>query len=172
MNVSGIVTFTTDFGNRDPYAGSMKGMVLSANPHACLVDITHEIPAHNIVNAAFTLVRTYKHFPEGTIHVAVVDPGVGGKRKDIAILTDRYIFVGPDNGIFSLVLPKEKLLEIRLIKNSPFIMTKISDTFHGRDVFAPCAGYLSVGTPFSEVGPLIRHVNNLKYPKVNRSAPK
>ena len=166
MKVNGIVTFTTDFGPRDSYAGTMKGMVLSANPEARLVDITHEIPAHNIVNAAFTLARTCRYFPRGTIHVAVVDPGVGGQQKDIAILTDNYIFVGPDNGIFALVLSQEKPLEIRVIENAPFILSKISDTFHGRDVFAPCAGYLSAGRSFSEVGYTLGRIQQLEYPRI------
>jgi S-adenosylmethionine hydrolase len=168
MQVSGIVTFTTDFGTRDPYAGIMKGMILSANPDACIVDITHEIPAHDIVNASFTLVRTYHHFPEGTIHMVVVDPGVGGLRKNIAVLTDHYIFVGPDNGIFTMTLSKEKPREIRMIKNPPFVKTRISDTFHGRDVFAPCAGYLSAGKNFTGVGPPVKRLKSLTYPGVTR----
>ena len=166
MQVSGIITFTTDFGTRDSYAGVMKGIILGVNPHAHLVDITHEIPAHNILNASLTLVRAYSYFPEGTIHVAVVDPGVGGQRKNIAILTERYILVGPDNGIFTHVLLKEPLREIRLIENPPFILSSISNTFHGRDVFAPCAGYLSTGKPFAEIGPVIKRFKRLEYPRV------
>lgn len=165
MEMSGIITLTTDFGTRDPYAGIMKGMVLTANPNAKLVDITHEIPAHDIFNAAFTLVRTYEFFPFGTVHVAVVDPEVGEKRKNIAILTERYFFVGPDNGIFTMVLQKEKLVEIREIKNPPFVLERVSSTFHGRDVFAPCAGHLSAGKEFSAVGPVMTNIVSLKYPR-------
>ncbi|HUT64289.1 MAG TPA: SAM-dependent chlorinase/fluorinase [Anaerolineae bacterium] len=172
MELNGIITFTTDFGTRDPYIGMLKGIVLTANPHAYLVDITHEIPAHDIVNAAFTLVRSYQYFPIGTIHVAIVDPGVGGQRKNIAMMTERYIFVGPDNGIFSLVLSKEKPREIREIKNPPFILKTISDTFHGRDIFAPCAGHLSAGKMFTDIGPVIRRLKNLKYPEVTRDGNK
>jgi len=169
MRVNGIITFTTDFGTSDPYAGIMKGVVLQANPDARLVDITHDIPAHNIIDGAFTLARTYMYFPEGTIHVAVVDPGVGGGRKNIAVMTDRYFFIGPDNGLFSLVLAKdEEQREIRHIKNAPFVRDEISDTFHGRDVFAPCAGHLSAGGDFSHVGPLLNSYVKLVYPKVIR----
>lgn len=168
MQVNGIVTLTTDFGNRDPYAAIMKGTVLTANPQARIIDITHEIPAHDILNAAFTLVRMYRYFPEGTIHMAVVDPGVGGQRKNIAILTERYIFVGPDNGTFSLLLSRIKTLEIREIKNSPFVLGKISSTFQGRDVFAPCAGHLSGGKPFTDVGPIVKRFKRLVYPGIQR----
>jgi len=168
MESNGIVTLTTDFGIRDPYAGIVKGIVLSANPRAQIVDITHEIPAHDIINGAFSLMRTYRYFPEGTVHVAIVDPGVGGKRKNIAVRTDRYTFVGPDNGIFSPVFSRNRPLEIREISNPPFILDRISDTFHGRDVFAPCAGNLSSGRPFSEVGPLLKKFKHLVYPRISR----
>jgi hypothetical protein len=169
MIMSGIVTLTTDFGTRDPYAGIMKAMVLTANPDARLVDITHEIPARDIVIAAFTLTRTYEYFPAGTIHVAVVDPEVGEKRKNIAILTQNHLFVGPDNGVFTMVLQREKSIEIREIKNPPFIAGRISNTFHGRDVFAPCAGHLSAGRLFTDVGPELRQIRYLKYPKVTQN---
>ena len=168
MQVSGIITFTTDFGTSDPYAGVMKGIALGANPGARLIDITHEIPAHDILHAAFTLEWTYFHFPPGTIHVAVIDPGVGGGRKNIAVLTENYIFVGPDNGVFTQVLAKEPPREIRMIKNPPFVLSQISGTFHGRDVFAPCAGHLSAGKPFEEIGLLVKRIKKLDYPRPTR----
>ena len=167
MHANGVITFTTDFGISDTYAGIMKGIVLTANPNARLIDITHDIPPHDIINASFMLANAYEYFPPGTIHVAVVDPGVGGGRKSVAVLTENYFFVGPDNGIFTIVLSKEKVMGIREIKNSPFVMEKISNTFHGRDVFAPCAGYLSAGKNFSDVGPVINNIKYLEYPKVN-----
>ena len=166
MIMSGIVTLITDFGTRDPYAGIMKGMVLSANPDARIVDITHGIPARDIVNAAFTVARAYEYFPAGTVHVTVVDPEVGEKRKSIAVLTPEHIFVGPDNGVFAMVLQREKPLDIREITNPPFIAERISNTFHGRDVFAPCAGHLSAGRLFTDVGPEFRQIRYLKYSKV------
>jgi S-adenosylmethionine hydrolase len=169
METSGIVTLTTDFGTRDPYAGIMRGMVLSANLNARLIDITHEIPAQDILNAAFTLVRAYDYFPPGTVHVAVVDPEVGGSRKNIAVRTEHYLFVGPDNGIFGMVFQREKPVEIREIQHPPFVAERISSTFHGRDVFAPCAGYLSAGRDIAEVGQELKNVVQLKYPRPNQS---
>jgi S-adenosyl-L-methionine hydrolase (adenosine-forming) len=169
MITSGIVTLTTDFGTKDPYAGIMKGMVLGANPDARIVDVTHEIPARDIVNAAFTVTRAYEHFPPGTVHVAVVDPEVGEKRKNIAILTRSHIFVGPDNGIFTMVLQREKPFGIREIRNPPFVAERISNTFHGRDVFAPCAGHLSAGRLFEDVGPEFTSIRFLKYPRVSQN---
>ena len=168
MEISGIVTFTTDFGTSDPYAGIMKGIVMSANPNARIVDLTHQISPHDIVNGAFVLMRSYKYFPEGTVHVAVVDPGVGGSRKNIAVRTGGYYFVGPDNGLLGLVLDMEKNYEIREITNPPFVLDKISDTFHGRDVFSPCAGQLSGGAAFEDVGKELKRFKHLDYPKVQR----
>jgi S-adenosylmethionine hydrolase len=169
METSGIVTLTTDFGTRDPYAGIMRGMVLTANRNARLIDITHEIPAQDILNAAFTLLRAYDFFPPGTVHVAVVDPEVGGGRKNIAVRTERYLFVGPDNGIFGMVFQREKPIEIREIQNMPFVAERVSNTFHGRDVFAPCAGYLSSGRDIADVGQELKGVIQLKYPRPNQS---
>jgi len=168
MEPCGLVTLTTDFGVKEPYAGVVKGVIFSANPNARIVDITHDIPAHNIVNAAFTLSRSYDYFPQGTVHVAVVDPEVGGKRLNIAVKTDRHFFVGPDNGIFSLVLAREKNVEIREIKNPVFKLERVSSTFHGRDVYAPCAGRLSAGENFSDVGPVVTQLSKLVYPKVQQ----
>ncbi|MFC1490769.1 S-adenosyl-l-methionine hydroxide adenosyltransferase family protein [Candidatus Latescibacterota bacterium] len=168
VKASKIITYTTDFGSSDPYAGIMKGIVLSINPKACQVDITHNIPSHDIVHASFILANAYSHFPKGTIHTAIVDPGVGGERKNIAVLTDSYFFVGPDNGIFSNVLSNETIREIREIKNLPFIMETVSSTFHGRDVFAPCAGFISAGKNFSDIGPLLERVKYLDFPKIKK----
>ena len=169
MEMSGLITLTTDFGTRDPYTGIMKGTILTANSLARIIDITHDIPKHDINTASLTIGQVYGSFPHGTVHVGVVDPEVGQSRKNIAILTEHYIFVGPDNGIFSFVLLKEKAVDIREIKNSPFVLENISNTFHGRDVFSPCSAYLSAGRDFSEVGPEILNLKHLKYPKVNQN---
>ena len=168
MNPNGVITFITDFGTKDVYAGILKGIVLSINPDARIVDITHEIPSHDIMNASFMLASAYHYFPVGTIHVVIVDPGVGGGRKNIAVRTERYFFVGPDNGLFSLVLSREKALEIREITTAPFIFDTISSTFHGRDVYAPCAGHLSSGKRFNSIGPELREIVTLSYPEVER----
>jgi len=165
MNANGIVTLTTDFGINDPYAGIMRGAVLSANPRATVVDITHGIPAHNIMAAAFTFANAYGFFPEGTVHAAVVDPGVGGGRKNIAVMAGKYYFVGPDNGILSIALAREGILSIREISNPAFLRDIISNTFHGRDVFAPCAGMLSGGSSFENIGPVFTDYRKLSYPQ-------
>ncbi|MCE5252324.1 SAM-dependent chlorinase/fluorinase [bacterium] len=164
--MSGLVTLTTDFGTRDPYAGIMKGVLYSSNPNVTVIDITHDIAPHDIIDAAFTLARVFEYFPAGTVHVAVVDPEVGGQRKNVALKTDRSIFIGPDNGIFAMVLEKTKPNEIREITNPPFILDKISSTFHGRDVYAPCAGHLSSGKNFGDVGPVVERLKKLDFPEI------
>jgi S-adenosyl-L-methionine hydrolase (adenosine-forming) len=165
MQANGIITLTTDFGLTDPYAGIMRGVALSVNPDATLVDITHGIPAHDILNGSFTLGNAYAVFPEGTVHCAVVDPGVGGKRKNIAIQTAKFFFVGPDNGIFTVVKSMEDVREIREITNPHFIRTQISRTFHGRDVFAPSAGMLSKGENFRDIGPILKNMEIIHIPQ-------
>ena len=169
MDVCGLITLTTDFGGKEPYAGILKGMIFASNQQARIIDITHEIPPHDIINAAFTLVRAYEYFPPGTVHVAVIDPEVGGNRINIAVQTDRYFFVGPDNGIFTIALAKERKMEIREIRNAPFIFHTISSTFHGRDVYAPCAGALSAGKDFSDVGPVVKRLKSITYPKITQN---
>lgn len=165
MTPSGIITITTDFGTKDPYAGMMKGMMLAANPDARIVDITHEVPPHDIFNGAFTLARAYRYFPAGTVHVAVIDPGVGGTRKNIAVRADGHFFVGPDNGIFTFVLADAGDIEVRAIENDPFTSHEVSPTFHGRDVFAPCAGHLSAGRPFEQAGRVCPRYRRIAFPK-------
>lgn len=165
MHANGIVTLTTDFGLSDPYAGIMRGAVLSANPDARVVDITHGIRAHDIMCASFTIAHSCDMFPDGTVHCAVVDPGVGGERKNIAVRTGRYCFVGPDNGIFGIVLAGDSAAEIREITNPAFMRAVVSNTFHGRDVFAPCAGMLSRGASFEDVGPALAGVKMLVVPE-------
>lgn len=164
IRLNGIITILTDFGTKDPYAGIMKGIILKINPDARIIDITHEIPDHDIKNASLTIGYAYGYFPKGTIHVAVVDPGVGGDRKNIAVKTANYIFIGPDNGIFSLALSKEKIIEIREIEKFPFVFDKVSNTFHGRDVYAPCAAFLTAGKKFSDIGRVLSDYTKIVYP--------
>ncbi|HOJ42531.1 MAG TPA: SAM-dependent chlorinase/fluorinase [Syntrophorhabdaceae bacterium] len=150
MNQEKIITFLTDFGTKDSYVGQMKGVVLSINPRAKIIDITHEIEPQDIREAAFVLKEYYPYFPEGTIHVAVVDPEVGGARRPVACMHNGHIFIGPDNGIFTLVLNDKA--EIYHIQNRSFMLPHISNTFHGRDVFSPVAAHLSKGIPVASVG--------------------
>lgn len=147
-----IITLTTDFGTADWFGGSMKGVILGINPQATIVDITHDLPAGDIRTGAFALAASYRCFPRLTVHLAVVDPGVGGERIAIAVRTADYFFVGPDNGLLSFALMKEKVLEMRRIENQGLLRQPVSNTFHGRDVFAPIAARLTQGVLFDSLG--------------------
>lgn len=167
-----IITLTTDFGTKDGYVGAVQGVILSINPQAQVLDITHQIPAQNIRSAAFCIYNYYSSFPEGTIHLAVVDPGVGGRRKGVLVQSQRYYFIGPDNGIFSLALQKEKSSKAVHLKNPKYFLGKISPTFQGRDIFAPVAAYLSLGVKPEEFGPRISKLEKLELPVVKEYSQK
>jgi len=145
-----IVTLLTDFGLDDYYVAAMKGVILSRSEHARLIDISHGIAPQNAVSAAYVLLGAYQQFPAGTIHLAVVDPGVGSSRRGIILRTDRYDFVGPDNGLFSLVTPES--VEAFEIQPSAYLPAMVSNTFHGRDIFAPVAAALATGIKPEELG--------------------
>lgn len=151
--MSSIITLTTDFGLYDGYVGTMKGVILGINPHASIVDLSHEIPPQDIEEAAYLLWTSYKFFPSGTIHVAVVDPGVGTERPAIIVDIGGQRFVGPDNGIFAHVYQDHPGAAVIYITNGSYCLPQLSRTFHGRDVFAPVAAHLSGGIPISEFGP-------------------
>jgi S-adenosylmethionine hydrolase len=148
-----IIALLTDFGTRDYYVGAMKGVILSINPHAQIVDITHEIEPQNITSAAFVLSACYRDFPPATIFVCVVDPGVGSDRRAIAAASNDYTFVSPDNGIFSLV--EAGNAGMVSIDNDRFFQKPVSAIFHGRDIFAPVAAHLSTGVALEELGPTV-----------------
>lgn len=152
MKPSGIITLLTDFGLSDPYVAMMKGVVLSINAKARLVDITHDIRPGAIYRAASAIRETYRFFPAGTIHVGVVDPGVGGDRRMIALEANGHAFVGPDNGLFWLIVQEVKNARIVHLKEKSFFLSSVTSTFHGRDVFAPVAAYLSLGTELEKMG--------------------
>jgi S-adenosylmethionine hydrolase len=147
-----VVALLTDFGGRDHYVGAVKGAVLSACPDATIVDIAHEIPAHDVAEGSFCLGACYRTFPRGTVFVAVVDPGVGSQRRGIAVDVGAYRFVGPDNGIFTAVLAFNAGARLRELTNSALHRRDVSATFHARDVFAPVAGFLAKGGAFEELG--------------------
>lgn len=147
-----LITLLTDFGTADYFAGAMKGVILSINPDAEIIDITHEIPSQDIHAAAFTLLAAYKDFPAQTIHVAVVDPGVGSARRPILASCGGQFFVGPDNGLFSYVFEREPPASVIHIQNQKYFRQPLSATFHGRDVFAPVAAALANGVELSEFG--------------------
>jgi len=146
-----IITLTTDFGLSDPFVGTMKGVILSIAPNAQLVDISHEIHSYDVLEAAFFIESVYRYFPDGTIHIVVVDPGVGSARRPIAAESRSHLFVAPDNGVLSPVLENE----VYHITNSSLFQEPVSRTFHGRDIFAPIAAHLALGTPIGFVGPRI-----------------
>jgi len=157
-----IITLTTDFGNGDIYVGVMKGVILSINPNATIVDITHDISPHNIKEGAFLLNDFYRYFPKGSIHLVVVDPGVGSERKGILIESDGYFFVGPDNGIFTYPI-KKGLKKIIELSNKSYYLNEISSTFHGRDIFAPVAAHLSLGIEPDKFGNEIKEYKILNF---------
>jgi S-adenosyl-L-methionine hydrolase (adenosine-forming) len=148
-----IITLLTDFGTSDYFVGAVKGVILSINPQARVVDLTHEIAPQDIEAAAFTLLAAYQSFSKGTVHVAVVDPGVGSARRGIAVATAQQFFVGPDNGIFSYIYDRESKFSVYELRNEEFFRETISPTFHGRDIFAPVAAALSNGVKPAKLGP-------------------
>ncbi len=147
---SGIITLTTDFGTKDAYVGAMKGVILGINPNATIVDISHEIEPQDIFQAAYVISTAYPYFPDGTIHVVVVDPGVGSNRKAIMLRTSHAYFVAPDNGVLSYVI--DDMLDAVNISEPYFWLNPVSKTFHGRDIFAPVAAHLSMGVPAGNFG--------------------
>ena len=169
MPERGPIVLATDFGTADGFVGVMKGVILSINPAARIVDLTHEIAPQNVRDAAFVLWSAYRYFPPTSIIVGVVDPGVGGDRRGVAVQTPRGIFVGPDNGIFSelLALPAAK---VRHIANTKLFLPNVSATFHGRDIFAPVAAHLAAGVAASRVGPLIAAALTLPSPVAVRTS--
>lgn len=154
---SGVVTLTTDFGLEDTYVGIMKGVVLSIARQAHIIDYTHGIRPGNIVEGAYMLRTGYRYFPRGTVHVAVVDPGVGSSRRAIAFQTSEATFIGPDNGLFALVwedIVRSADAEVQIVEltESKFWLPRISATFHGRDIFAPVAAHIVTGVPLAALG--------------------
>src|SRR5438046_9094133 len=148
----------------------MKGVILGLQPRAQIIDITHEISAGDIRAGAFALAASYKFFPRRTIHVVVVDPGVGSQRGAIAVQTANYFFVGPDNGVLSFALSCEKIKAVRQITNERLILQPVSNTFHGRDLFAPVADHLSKGWPIQKAGPATKGFVKIDWPGPGRSS--
>ena len=147
-----LITLLTDFGEQDYFVGAMKGVILSISPDARIVDISHQVPPQDIEAAAFNLLNCYKDFPARTIHVAVVDPGVGSNRRAILIECAGQFFIGPDNGLFSWICEREKDWTAIHITNRRFFRQPVSNTFHGRDIFAPVAAHLAKGIAPRDLG--------------------
>ena len=165
-----IVTLLTDFGTADYFVGAMKGAVLAVNPRAQVVDLTHEIPAHDIEAGAFTLLAACETFPPGTVHVGVVDPGVGSSRRPVVVDAGGRFYVGPDNGLFGHVYEREPAARVFHVTNRDLFRPSVSTTFHGRDVFAPVAGALSKGVVPDELGAQITDFVRLARPAPRRDA--
>ena len=148
-----LITFLSDFGSKDPYVAEMKAVILSICPEAHITDISHQIEKFNIHMGAFVLASAAPYFPVGTVHVAVVDPGVGTKRRPLIVETKRCFYVGPDNGLLMLSAQKEGINHVYNISNPHYMLPTISGIFHGRDIFAPAAAYLAKGCVPSKFGP-------------------
>jgi S-adenosylmethionine hydrolase len=159
-----IITLTTDFGLSDPFVGIMKGVILGIAPDARLVDVSHDIHSYDILEAAYLIDSAYRYFPEGTVHVVVVDPGVGSARRPIAAVSQRQVFIAPDNGVLSAVFQNE----VYHIINDGLFLKSVSRTFHGRDIFAPVAAHIARGTPVESVGPRILDFLQRPLPKPTR----
>ncbi|HWQ52732.1 MAG TPA: SAM-dependent chlorinase/fluorinase [Bryobacteraceae bacterium] len=147
-----IVTLITDFGLEDHYVGVMKGVILGICPGASLVDISHAVTRYEITQGAFLLAQAYPHFPPGTVHLVVVDPGVGTTRRPVLLQAARQFFVAPDNGVLTLVLAREEKHRVRAITAERYFRRPVSQTFHGRDIFAPVAAHLAAGVPPARFG--------------------
>ena len=161
-----VVTFTTDFGLQDAFVGIMHGVVLSIHAETRIVDICHAVRPFDLLDGAWTIAQSYRFFPARTVHVIVVDPGVGSARRPILAETDDYVFVAPDNGVLSLVEAREPRFIVRHITAERYFLQPVSQTFHGRDIFSPVAGWLSKGVAPPDFGPEISDYVRLPLPAV------
>jgi S-adenosyl-L-methionine hydrolase (adenosine-forming) len=152
---NGLITLTTDFGLADHFVAAMKGVILSLAPRARIVDVTHEITPYDVNEAGFVIAQAWHWFPKGTVHAVVVDPGVGSERRPILVEAGGHFFVGPDNGVFSMIYSATKH-KVRVISNPKVMRSEISRTFHGRDIFAPAAAHLARKTPAARFGKVMR----------------
>ena len=167
-----VVTFTTDFGLHDAFVGIMHGVVLSIHPETRVVDICHAVPSFDVLDAAWTIAQAYRFFPPRSVHVIVVDPGVGSARRPILAETEDYIFVAPDNGVLSLIEAREPKFTVRHITSDRYFLQPVSQTFHGRDIFSPVAAWLSKGVAPAEFGPEVSDHIRLDLPVVERVSEK
>jgi S-adenosyl-L-methionine hydrolase (adenosine-forming) len=159
------ITLITDFGLNDHFVGAMKGVILNIAPDAQIVDITHAVQPYDILDGSLALAETYNYFPPRTVHLVIVDPGVGTARRPIIASSDRHNFVAPDNGVLSLMYAKEERLHVRHVSSNHYFVQPISNTFHGRDIFAPVAAYLAKGVDHEKFGPEITDYVRFNAPK-------
>ncbi len=165
-----LITLTTDFGYRDPFVGIMKGVIAGIDPNARVIDLSHDIPPQDIMAGALVLRHSVRYFPRGAIHLAVIDPGVGSARRPLLIECNGNYFVGPDNGVLSLALEGQQPQRIIHLSNSTYHLQLMSATFHGRDIFAPVAAYLSLGVAAVAFGEPVETFVRLNLPEVSRTA--
>jgi S-adenosyl-L-methionine hydrolase (adenosine-forming) len=165
-----ILTLTTDFGLSDHYVGSMKGVILGICPRARIVDISHQASPYAIAEGAFLIAQSYASFPRGTVHVVVVDPGVGSERRPILAKAAGQYFVAPDNGVLGMIFAREKH-KVRVISNERYFRHPVSQTFHGRDIFAPVAAHLASGVASAKIGPAITDYIRLPFESPRQTAP-
>lgn len=171
MSLQRLITFTTDFGLTEHYAGAMKGVIYSINPAAQIADITNAVQSFDILDGALAIAQAYSYFPKDTVHVVVVDPGVGGSRRPILAQAGQYYFVAPDNGVLSLVFEREERISVRHVTSEHYFRQPVSNTFHGRDVFAPVAAYVSKGVDAVKFGEEITDYVRFAAPKPKTAAP-
>jgi S-adenosylmethionine hydrolase len=160
-----IVTLTTDFGVSDHYVGTMKGVIYSINPDAKIVDISNSVQSYDVLDGAITIAQSYRYFPADTVNMVIVDPGVGDTRRPIIATTEKHIFLAPDNGVLSMVYEREERLSVRHITSDHYFLQPLSQTFHGRDVFAAVAGWLSKGVEVAKFGDEITDFVRFAAPK-------
>lgn len=164
-----IITFLSDFGTREYYVAAVKGVLLSINPNCEIIDISHDIGSHDILEGAFVLQTAYPFFPTRSVHLVVVDPGVGSRRRPILVCTENHYFIGPDNGVFSFVYEREHVTRVLAITSEHYFLQPVSNTFHARDVFGPVAAWLSKGIEADKFGDPITDFVKYSLPRV-RSA--
>ncbi len=160
-----LITLTTDFGINDHYVGAMKGVILNINPQAQIVDLCNSVQSYDILDGAITISQAYRYYPVDTVHVIVVDPGVGTPRRPILVTGEKHIFIAPDNGVLSFVYEREERLSVRHVTSEHYFLQPVSNTFHGRDVFAAVAGWLSKGVEVSKFGDEITDFVRFAAPK-------
>ena len=160
-----LITLTTDFGLSDHFVGTLKGVILNIAPEAEIVDISHSVQAFDVLDGALTIAQSYSYFPSGTVHLVVVDPGVGTARRPILVTSERYHFVAPDNGVLSLVYGREERLHIRHVTAEHYYLQPVSNTFHARDIFAPVAAWLAKGVDPEKFGDEISDFVRFNAPK-------
>ncbi len=153
MQFANIITLTTDFGMEDLYVGQVKGAILKSNLAVRIIDLCHSIPAHDILTAAIAIRTSYNYFPKGSIHLVIVDPGVGSKRRMVAAAAENHLFIAPDNGALSLLFRDNIIQTVHRVENPSLFPSEISSTFHARDIMAPVAAALAGGMPLDKVGP-------------------